>query len=58
MNNNKTRAFEVTADNKDTTNTGHRMINLGLVISEKAARIVIGKTPFQDITRLTNAPEC
>ena len=49
VNNNKTHGFRVTADNKDMTNIGCRMINLGLVISENTIRIVIGMTPFSKI---------
>lgn len=46
---NKTHGFRVTADNKDMTYIGCKMINLGLVISEKTIRIVIGMTPFSKI---------
>jgi len=59
INNNKSHAFGVRADNKDTANIEHKTINLGLVISEKAARIVTGMTVFskilQDLQMLLNA---
>lgn len=56
INNNKTCASGIIADNKDITNTGHSMINLWLVISEKAARIVIGMTPFSEILQVPQMP--
>lgn len=52
INNNKTCAFGITADNKDMTHIGHSMINLWLVILEKDARIVIGMTPFSEILKV------
>lgn len=49
LNNKKTYAFGIIADDRDVANIKHRAVNLWLVISGKAPKMVIGMTPLSKI---------